>query len=408
MENQMELSDEEFEKDLSYEKNRYNLNTIDFIKENLHNSNKYKEDVSPKDESFRLTFRHTFNSNSNNNRAIEENVSDNTLYFKTAKPVDKNVKCLPFSVTKNIPIPDIYSEKQIINTIRNKNIPRKLKYSILKKEIECVEYQKIKKSLKSNPNSRSKRCEKQRKMESKGDRGRKKKDDSSIRFHNAYSPDNLINKSKNFGDFSLNITVNGIIDSLYSKEEKIQLLQDLNLPQDRKVQVSKDIIKKISYDFRANRTNKDDNLTLFKLTVYEYLSTNISSIYEDLPENFNKLIMDKLLEDAVNKDIFNFIFNQLTFGDILEIIAYKKELEDFSEFNLLEENQRKLLEKLLVENLFGIDKILVKICKKYKKGIIDMKYINCFTLLFFNLKRYIINKEGRIRAKTKKEDVDDE
>ena len=60
------------------------------------------------------------------------------------------------------------------------------------------------------------------------------------------------------------------------------------------------------------------------------------------------------------------------------------------------------------ENLFGVDKILIKICKKYKNGIIDMKYINCFTLLFFNLKRYIMNKEGRIRAETKKEDVDEE
>ena len=405
MEKQMELSDEEFENDLSYEKNRYNLNTIDFIKDNLHNSNEYKKYVSPNDESFRLTFRHTFNSNSNENRGIEENVSDNTLYFKTSKSVNKNVKCLPFSVTKNIPIPAIYSEKQIIKTISKKNIPRKLRDSILKKDIECVEYQKIKESLESNPNSRSKGCEKQRKMESKGDRGRKKKDDSSIRFHNAFSPDNLINRTKNFGDYSLYITVNGIIDSLYSKVEKIQLLQDLNLPLNRKVQISKDIIKNISYDFRANRTNKNDNLALFKLTMYEYLSTNISSTYKDLPGNFNKLIMDKLLEDAVNKDIFSFIFKQLTFGDFLEIIAYKKELEDFSEFNILEENKRKLLTKLLEENLFGVDKILVEI---YENEIIDMKYINCFTLIFFNLIRYIMNKEGRAKTKTKKRSADEE
>ena len=89
--------------------------------------------------------------------------------------------------------------------------------------------------------------------------------------------------------------------------------------------------------------------------------------------------------------------------DFLEIIAYKKELEDFSEFNKLEENQRKILKKLLEENLFGIDKILVEI---YENEIIDMKYINCFTLLFFNLIRYIMNKEGR--AKTKKRSADEE
>ena len=91
--------------------------------------------------------------------------------------------------------------------------------------------------------------------------------------------------------------------------------------------------------------------------------------------------------------------------DFLEIIAYKKELEDFSEFNKLEENKRKLLTNLLEENLFGIDKILVKI---YENGITDMKKINCFTLLFFNLIRYIMNKEGRIRTETNKEDENEE
>ena len=106
--------------------------------------------------------------------------------------------------------------------------------------------------------------------------------------------------------------------------------------------------------------------------------------------------MDKLLEETANKDIFNFIFKELKFGDFLEIIAYKKEFEDFSKFNKLEDNQRRLLKKLLKENFFRVDKILVKICKKYKNEIIDMKYVNCFTLLFFNLKRYIMNKEGRI------------
>ena len=406
MENQMELSIEEFENDLFYEKNRINLSTNYYIKENLHKFDEYKEDVSPNDESFSLVFRYNFNCNSKENREIEENVSDNSLYIKTVNSVDKNVKCLPFTVTKDMPIPDICSENQIIITIRTSiNIPRELKESILKKCIECIEYQRIKEVLESNPNKRSKVGVMKIKMKLKLNLGRKKKDDYTVRNHNAYSPDNLNNKIKNWINNSLITTIKGIIDSLYSKEEKIQFLSDLNLPQDRKVHVSKDIIKKINYDFRANRTNKNDNLALFKLTIYEYLSTNISSKNKGLPENFNKIIMDKLLEDAVNKDIFNFIFNQLTLGDFLEIIAYKKELEDFSEFIKLEENQRKLLKKILKENLFGVDKILVKI---YENGITDMKYINCFSLLFFNLIRYIMNKEGRIRKETKKEDEDEE
>ena len=72
-------------------------------------------------------------------------------------------------------------------------------------------------------------------------------------------------------------TINKIINYLYSKEKKIQFLSDLNLSQDRKVQVSKDIIKKINYNFRANKTNKDDNLKLLDFTIYDYLRANISS-----------------------------------------------------------------------------------------------------------------------------------
>ena len=62
-----------------------------------------------------------------------------------------------------------------------------------------------------------------------------------------------------------------------------------------------------------------------------------------------------------------------------------------------------LLRKLLKENLFGVDKILAKIYEKDKikdkDQIIDIKYLNCFTLLIFNLIRYIMIKEGRNKNK---------
>ena len=326
----------------------------------------------------------------------ELNTSINAIQNKIEKSVDEIKECSLFYTTKKIP--DIYSENQISIKIRTYlNIPREIRDLLFKKDIECIEYQRIKKDLGSNPNKRSKKVVSRKKLDIKVERGRKKKDDSSRRNHSTYSPDNIVDRIKNNINDSLIITINKIINFLYSEEKKIGFLSDLNLSQERKVQVSENIIKKIDYNFRANRTNKDDNLALFKLTIYEYLSTIISSKYKDLPENFNTLIMDKLLEDTVNKDIFNFIFKQLTLDDFLEIIAYKKELDDFSEFNKLEENKRKLLE----ENLFGVDKILVKIYEKDNNKIIDMKYINCFTLVFFNLKRYIMKKERRKKKKNK-------
>jgi len=81
-------------------------------------------------------------------------------------------------------------------------------------------------------------------------------------------------------------------------------------------------------------------------------------------------------------------------------------LEDFYKYYLLEENKRILLKGLLKENLFGIDKILAKIYEKDKikdkAEIIDIKYLNCFTLLIFNLIRYMMIKEGRTRISKKK------
>ena len=235
----MELSFEEFGNDLSYEKNSNNLSSIYYLRDNLREIDMRSDRVSLNDESFSLAFRFTFNY------CVKEN---------------KIRKYPLFNVTEKILIPDIYRENQIINIIRSfENISEELKESILKKGIECAEYQKLKESLESNPNSRNKRHVKQAKKKAKVAQGRKKKDDSSKRNHNTYSPNNLTDKIKNIMNFSLITTINGTIDSLYSKEEKIQLFPDLNLPQKRIVQVSENIIKNIDYNIRANRTNKGDN-----------------------------------------------------------------------------------------------------------------------------------------------------
>ena len=454
MGNQMKPSLEESGNDSTYEDNKNNLNTIYPLIENLHTFDFCRENASPNDESFSLAYSYNFNCNANGNELVdmeqlefrdaqndrceiqveknkpgtqkceeecviknekisefendkedielnfeiknELNTSVNAIQNKIEKSLGEKKECSLFYTTEKIP--DIYSENQIIIKIRT-YLYRELRDSIFQKDTECIEYQRIKEDLESNKNKRNKRSVLRIKMDIKLEKGRKKKDDSSKRNHNSCSPDNLINKIKNFINDSLIITINKIINFLYSEEKKIGFLSDLNLSQERKVQVSENIIKKINYNFRANRTNKDGNLALLKLTIYDYLSTIISSKYKDLPENFNKLIMDKLLEDTVNKDIFNFIFKELTLDDFLEIIIHKKELEDFSKFNKLDEKQIILLKKLLDENLFGVERILVIISEKY-----DMKYVNCFTLLIFNLKRFIMNREKRIRTETNKED----
>ena len=398
----MESSFEEFENDLSYEQSRFDIGFLDCLRENRLNLYVYGDNYPSDNKSFSLAYTNTFNNNSNENSINEEITSDKAIENRIEKSVDKIRKCSVFNVTHKIP--DICKDNQIIIVIRtSENIPKELKVSMLKKDIECDEYQRIREVLESNPNETRKKNIKKLEAKIKVKKGRKKKHDSTKRNHNTYSPDNLIDKIKNWINYSLITFLNELINSLCSQEEKIQLISELKLSRDKKVQVLKNIIKKINYNFRANRTNKIDNLKLFDLTIYAYLSTKISTKYQNLPENFNEVIMKKLLQNTVNKDIFDFIFNQLTLKDWLEIITYKKNLEDFRKFHSPEENKRALLKRLLKENLFGIDKILAKMYEKDKikdkDQIIDIKYLNCFTLLIFNLIRYIMIKEGRNKNK---------
>ena len=401
----MESSFEEFENDLSYEQNRFDIGSFDCLRENRLNLYVYGDNYPSDNKSFSFIFTNIFSNNSNENSINEEITSDKNIENRIEKSVDKIRKCSVFNVIHKIP--DIWKDNQIIIIIRtSENIPKELKVSMFKKDINCDEYQRIREVLESNQNETRKKNIKKLKEKIKAKKGRKKKRVYSKRNHNTYSPDNLIYKIKNLINYSLIIFLNELINSLCSQEEKIQLISELKLSRDKKVQVLKNIIKKINYNFRAKRTNKNDNLKLFDLTIYTYLSTKISTKYQNLPENFNEVIMKKLLQNTVNKDIFDFIFNHLTLKDWLEIITYKKNLENFCKYYLLEGSKKILLRKLLKENLFGVDKILAKIYEKHntkdKSEIIDIKYLNWFTLLIFNLIRYMMIKEGRTRISKKK------
>ena len=142
----------------------------------------------------------------------------------------------------------------------------------------------------------------------------------------------------------------------------------LNLPEIKATEV----LKKIS---KINKKGKLDNLNLLNLTIKDYISKDISRKISTLPLDYNKRIIQKLLEDEENKDIFNFIFNELKLEDWLDIYLYKKEIDNFIEIR---------------ESLIRIDKTFLEMKK------VDKLYLNCFTLMIYNYKRYFSNKEGRI------------
>ena len=111
----------------------------------------------------------------------------------------------------------ILYEDDIIRIIQNKtNINEKIKkifdsYSNIQNN-DCL--QNVKKVITERIDKRKKRINKEIKNE-EIQFGRKKKDDLSIRNHNKYAPDNIINKIKNIIKKYLILFVNNIISFIF-------------------------------------------------------------------------------------------------------------------------------------------------------------------------------------------------
>jgi hypothetical protein len=90
-----------------------------------------------------------------------------------------------------------------------------------------------------------------------------------------------------------------------------------------------------------------------------------------------------------NKDIFDFILNDLLIKDWLDLLLYKSDLKYFHKYNSFDKTQKN---KIKV-NLERIDKYINKICKK------DKIYFHCFILIAYNLSRFLILKEKRKKTK---------
>ena len=156
----------------------------------------------------------------------------------------------------------------------------------------------------------------------------------------------------------------------------------------------KSVIKKNDFIIRGKLETKEEKLNLLNLTIKKYLCGKISPKYtkSNYPSNFNELIINKILKDEDNKDILNFILNDLLIKDWLEIFLYKKSFEDFNKYNSFD----KIKKNKIKGNLERIDKYINKINNKKNKNKI---YFHCFFLIAFNLYRFLIMKEKRNKSK---------
>ena len=362
----------------------FNSDDEDFVDCNQRKGNLFTNELSNiKDNLYIPLFINAINSNNNTNK--EANLAE--LYDKKQKTkaifevkkeeiseipeVIKDIKELP---------PKYFSDNSINDIIKQFNISDKMKFDLLlNTNIENNDIEKIKSVLESDKIKRTKK-------------------NSDI----SYRSDNILSKIINLINLSLLNFINKLIRSLYSKEEIKKILEQLNLLKKISEKDLKEVIKNNDYEFRYELTKKDEKLKLLNWTLKDYFSTNISSKFK-YPINYNKLVIEKILEEKTNKDIFEFILNDLLIIDWLEIFLYKKDLSELKKFSLLNDDKKDKIEK----NLERVDKYINdKYINKYFKN--DKNYYHCFILIIYNLKRYLINKEARNRnKKEKKEEIEE-
>ena len=288
--------------------------------------------------------------------------------------------------TKTNPILEEEINKIIINKM-NINPEDKLKFllDINPKDIRIL---KIKDEL-INDESKGEYLEEKItfKVENGQILGIKRNDDSIESNRRKSKSDNIIKKIKNrIIDFLLSF-VNKLINSLYSKDKINQILSKLNLPLIKSQ--NEDVLKKIDHKIVANHTNKSYNLKFLSFKLKDLLSKMNSERYS-IPDNYNELIISELLKDDENKDIFNFVFNEIDIEAWLQIFTYQKELECYMKNSLANEEH----ELKLKENIVRIDEYLMKYLNSEKD---DKIYYHCFLLLLYNFRIYLSNKKGRNR-----------
>ena len=300
------------------------------------------------------------------------------LYFfsninKETSLTDKNAnkpKRKLFEIKKEN-VPKYFTEKSINNIIKRFDISKELKLKLLlDTNIKNNEIEQIKRVLESDTKKRRKRFDK-----------------------DLYRTDHILKKLINIINSSLLNFINNLIGSLYSKEKIYLILEGIIPSNEIEDSDLKSVIKKNDFIIRGKLETKEEKLNLLNLTIKKYLCGKISPKYtkSNYPSNFNELIIDKILKDEVNKDILNFILNDLLIKDWLEIFLYKKSFEDFNGYNLFDEVKKNKIKRILER----IDKYINKIYNKNKNKI----YFHCFFLIAYNLYRFLIMKEKRNKIK---------
>ena len=363
--------------DLLCNRNNYNTQTFSLFQDNensfpLNFPSKNvlsKDEMTNPDQIYFIPFSKNNNSNNLNNLNINTEITLKSL------DVDESKTNQLLEVKKELP-PKFFPENTI-NTIilRNYDISKELKLKLLlDMNIQNNEIEQIKRVLESDTKKRRKTCKK-----------------------SLYRTDHFLNKLINYINSSLLNFINNLITNLYSKEKIYQMLDGIIISNKITNKDLKEVIKKNDFIFRCKLESKEEKLNLLNLTLKQYFSVKISPKYKKTkyPSNYNELILPIILKDEDNKDIFDFILNDLLIKDWLEIFLYKKDFKDFDKFNLFDKNQKNKIK----ENFKRIDKYINKVYKN------DKIYFHCFSLIAYNLYRFLLIKEKRNKTKSEEKEI---
>ena len=219
-------------------------------------------------------------------------------------------------------------------------------------------------------------------------RGRKTKQDTSVREHTKNSEDNIIKKIKTKVIDTLLTFINNCINCFLSEEKiksYVKIMKDIK---DDREPEKENLLKFLDYKKTINETKRETNLQFFKMPLKDFLSIDISPKFSTYRKDSNKKIINELLKNEQDNEILMFILNDLTFEDFIDIYTRKKELKSFPKLDVSKIN-------LINYNFIYVESLLEEVHKLNDEN----NYFSCFTSILYNLKRWFFIKQERKRTK---------
>ena len=248
----------------------------------------------------------------------------------------------------------------------SENIEDDLKLTRTKRKIDYVEYiDSLSINNKDNKNKKKKR-------------GRKKKNANRAGVHDKMCSDNIIKKVKT----AIFNYILYFLNNILSSADDICSLYNIKLAKLNKKYV--------------DEMKKEKEFEILNMSLKEIFSKDISPKKKQYNSNFNKQIIENILNNQNKKvdDTVLFVFN-MSLSNWLDIFTLKKSVIDIiNEYK--DENYKKIDSEKIEKSLVGIDKLLNEIKEKN-----DEDYLPRFITCLYNYERWFSLKKPRKIIKKK-------